>query len=60
MSYNGNRVNNMLMEPRPLLAKQKLSMMFSRQNSDLPSLKKSGKKKRGGERQMFRCPKRIE
>lgn len=60
MSYNGNRVNNMLMEPRPLLAKQKLSMMFSRQNSDLPSSKKVVKKKGGGERQMFRCPKRIE
>lgn len=59
MSYNGNRVNNMLMEPRPLLAKQKLSMMFSRQNSDLPSSKKVVKK-RGGGRQMFRCPKRIE
>lgn len=48
MSYNGNRVNNMLMEPRPLLAKQKLSMMFSRQNSDLPSSKKVVKKKGGG------------
>lgn len=57
MGCNGNRVNNLLMEPRRLSVKQKLSMMFSRQNSDLLSSKKVVKKKK---RQMFRCPKRIE